>query len=582
MLNYKRKVSMNRSWLALLGLLVAALLLAACGAQATPEAPAAAEEEAAPAEAPAAEEEAAPAEEPAAEEPAAATGEEKVLIVAVDGDVDTFDPCCTVGTKTSQTTIQNTFDQLTQYAQVEKTLPNGDPYTAVDTSQIIGMLAESWSQEGDTVTFKLREGLTFQNGDPITAQAIVDGYNRIFDVGGLSFFLLTMGSVNEGSAFQVVDELTLTMKMGTPNNLVNLNNVMHNTSTLSPANIKEFATAEDPWGAEYFRQNLPVGNGPFMLEEYVAGDRVVLKAWDDYYMGRAKLDKVLVKIVPDPAQRVLLLKRGEVDMIMIPPIKDLDDLEADPNIKVISVPSTQNRMLEMNTAMAPFDNKLVRKAVAHAVPYDVLINEVWKGRARPLKSPIADGTPTSDYSFWEYDTNLEKAAELLAEAGFPNGEGLPPIKLSVRIGTEEDERAAVFIQDALSKIGMQVEIEKLAFATFQELEQKRELHMFIDEWISWVNDPYYHLSWIYSNESPLVYTNYNNQEVTDLIKKYTLWAGDPAERDEASREIQRMIVDDVPIVYLAAPNFNVAMRSNVTGYVYYNDELNRYYYMDKE
>lgn len=578
MFTHRRKI-LSKSWLIVL-LLLASFVIAACAGTAPEPA-----EEAAPAE----EEAAAPAEEAETEtgseqtsSEAASSDEEKVLIVAVDGDVDTFDPCCTVGTKTSQTTIQNTFDQLTQYAHVEKTLPNGEKYTTVDTGNIIGMLAESWEQEGDTVTFKLREGLTFHNGDPITAQAIVDGYKRIFEVGGLSFFLLQMGAVNDASAFEVVDDLTMTMKMETPNHLVNMNNVMHNTSALSPQDIQAHATEDDPWGAEYFRQNLPVGNGPFILEEYVPGDRIVLRAWDDYYMGRAKLDKVIVKIVPDPAQRVLLLKRGEVDMIMIPPIKDLDGLEADPNIKVLSIPSTQNRMLEMNNAIPPFDNKLVRKAVAYAVPYDTLLNEVWKGRAQPLKSPIANGTPTSDFSFWEYETNLDKARELLAEAGFPEGEGLPPIKLSIRIGTEEDERAAVFIQDSLSQIGMNVEIEKLAFATFQELEQKRELQMFIDEWISWVNDPYYHLSWIYSADSPLVYTNYNNEEVTELIRQYTLWDGDEEERNEASRRIQELIVDDVPIVYLLAPNFNVAMRSNVTGYVYYNDELNRYYYMDKE
>ncbi|MEM7032253.1 MAG: ABC transporter substrate-binding protein [Chloroflexota bacterium] len=507
---------------------------------------------------------------------------EKVLIVASPENIDTFDPCCTVGTKNSQTAIQNVFDQLTQYAQVEKTLPNGETYMTVDTSNIVGMLAESWEQDGDVVTFKLREGLTFANGDPVTAQAIVDGYERIFEVGGLSFFLLTMGSVNDASAFEVVDDLTLTMSMETANNLVNLNNVMHNTSAVSPAEMAEHATDSDPWATEYFRQNLPTGSGPFMLEEYVPDDRVVLTARDDYYAGRANLDKVIVKIVADPAQRVLLLKQGEVDLITIIPIKDLDDLEADPNIKVLSIPSTNNEMLQLNNAIAPFDNKMVRKAVAYAVPYDTIIQEVWKGRAQRLKSPIADGTPTSDFSTWAYDTDLDKAAELLAEAGFPGGEGLPAIKLSVRIGNEEQERMAVFIQDALSQIGMNVEIEKLAHATFQELEQKRELQMFMDNWISWVNDPFYHLSWIYSSTSPLVYTNYNNQEVTDLITKYTLWAGDEEERNDASRQIQEMIIDDSPIIYLAAPNWNVAMRSNISGYVYYNDELNRYYYMDKE
>ncbi len=506
---------------------------------------------------------------------------EKVLIVAVDGDVDTFDPCCTVGTKTSQTAIQNTFDQLTQYAQIEKKLDDGTPYMTVDTGNIIGMLAESWKQEGADVIFTLKEGLTFSDGTPIDAQAIVDGYKRVYEVGGVSTFLLGMAGVTSPDQITVVDERTIKMTPDVANNLINLNNVMHNTSAVSPAEMAANG-GDDGFGKEYFRQKLGVGNGPFVLTEYVPGDRLVFEARDDYYAGRAALDKVIVKIIPDAAQRVLLLKSGEVDMIMIPPIRDLADLEADPNIKVISVPTTQNRMLMLNNAIAPFDNKLVRQAVAYAVPYDTIINEVWQGRARRLKSPIADGTPTSDYSFWQYETDLEKAAALLAEAGFPGGEGLPPIKLSVRIGTEEDERAAVFIQDALSQIGMTVEIEKATFAAFNEAQQKKELQMSIDEWISWVNDPFYHLSWLYRSTSPTIYTNYNNPEVDELIAKYTLWAGDQAERDAASVRIQELVVDDVPVVYIGAPNFNVAMRANVTGYVYYNDELNRYYYMDKE
>ncbi|MFB3103788.1 MAG: ABC transporter substrate-binding protein, partial [Pseudomonadales bacterium] len=156
------------------------------------------------------------------------------------GDIDTFDPCCTVGSKNSQTAIQNTFDQLTQYAVVGRTLPNGETFQTVDTSQIIGMLAESWEQDGAVVTFMLREGLTFSNGDPITADVIVDGYRRIFEVGGLSFFLLTMGSVDDASQFEVVDDLTIRMTMNTPNNLVNLNNVMHNTSSLDPLEIAAY------------------------------------------------------------------------------------------------------------------------------------------------------------------------------------------------------------------------------------------------------------------------------------------------------------------------------------------------------
>ena len=359
---------------------------------------------------------------PIAAAPTAAPAElpkEKILVVAVDGDVDTFDPCCTVGSKTSQTTIQNTFDQLTQYAQVEKTLPDGQKYLTVDTSKIMGMLAESWEQDGKVVTFRLRKGLKFHNGNPITAQVVVDGYKRIFEQQGMSSFLLTMGSVTKPDQFAALDDLTVKMTMTTENNLVNLNNVMHNTSTVDPLEVQAHKTDTDPWAGAFFKKTLATGSGPFSLEEYVAGDRIVLKAWDAYPAGRAKLDKVIIKVIPDAAQRVLLLKRGEVDMIMVPPIKDLADLAKDPNIKVVSVPSNDNRMVEMNNAIAPFDNKLVRQAVAYAVPYDTLLKEVWMGYAQPLRSPIASGTPTSDFSFWKYNTDLEKAKAKLAEAGFP-------------------------------------------------------------------------------------------------------------------------------------------------------------------
>lgn len=556
-------------------LLALTLILASCGAAGdTPSADESAPDAAA---TPAAEEtaDAAPATD-------AASGDEKVLVVAIDGDVDTFDPCCTVGSKPVQTTLQNTFDQLTQYAQIERELPNGQTYMTVNTDEIVGMLAEEWSMADDgTITFTLREGLTWHNGEPITAQSIVDGYERIFAVGGNASFLLAMGGVDGIEDFAVVDDLTLTMTPSVPNNLVNMNNVMHNTSVLAPGDVAAHATEDDPYATDYFRENLAVGNGPFMLEEYVPGDRIVLTAWDDYYAGRAPLDRVIMKIVPDAQQRVLLLESGEVDVALIPPVQELDRLEQNPDINVISVPSTQNRMLMMNVEMEPFDEKLVRHAIAHAIPYDLLIEQVWYGRAQPLKSPIANGTPTSDFSFWDYEYDLDRAAELLAEAGYPEGEGLPPITLSIRIGTQEDERAAVIIQDSLAQIGMDVTIEPVAFAAFNERVQAKEMAFWIDEWISWVNDPFYHLSWLYRSDSPSGYTRYNNPEVDQLIAEYTLWNGDEAEREEASRRIQELIVEDLPVIYLAAPNFNIATRANVTGYVYYNDELMRFYSMDK-
>jgi peptide/nickel transport system substrate-binding protein len=508
---------------------------------------------------------------------------EKVLIVAVPGDIDTFDPAFTVGTRTSQMTIQNTFDQLDQYKLVEQTGPDGYKYWAADTSEIEPMLAESRtiSEDGKTVVWKLRDNITYHDGKPVTAQDIVEGYRRIYEAQGISYWLLTMGGVMEPDYFKVPDDKTVEMQMDTPNELVLMNNVMHNTSAISPEHLKQYATDADPWGKEQLKKTLAPGNGPFVFEEYRPGDRVVLRAYPDYYRGRPKLDKVILKIVPDATQRLLLLKKGEVDMVEDPPVKELDSLKEDPNIRVLSIETPRSAHLQMNHEMAPFDNKLVRQAVAYAVPYDSIVNDVYKGYATRSMSLVTKGMPGHDPSFWTYSTDLEKAKELLAEAGHPNGQGLPPIKLSVRVGNEEEERMAIFIANNLKQIGMNVTVDKIAFATFNEQQQAGNLQFFVDYWISWVNDPFYHLSWIVRSDSPTNYNNYQNEQVDQLIEEFTL-STDEEGRLEAAKEIQQILAEDVAHVYLVQPTWNVPLRKNITGYAYLNDELPRFFYMDKE
>src|SRR5215218_3790345 len=114
------------------------------------------------------------------------------LIIAVAENVDTFDPGFTVGSKTAQTALQNVFDQLTQYEIVDKTAPDGTAYQTVNTLNIVGMIAESWSMDGSDMIFKIRPGVTYHNGDPFDANAAVTGYSRIFETKSISTFLLGM------------------------------------------------------------------------------------------------------------------------------------------------------------------------------------------------------------------------------------------------------------------------------------------------------------------------------------------------------------------------------------------------------
>jgi peptide/nickel transport system substrate-binding protein len=501
------------------------------------------------------------------------------LIVAVEGDVDTFDPAFTVGSKPSQTTIQNTFDQLTQYKQVTKHL-KGRAYDTVDTERILGMLAQSYVRKGNDFIFTLRKGLKYHDGTPLTAKSIEQGYRRVFEAKGISYFLLTMAAVTDPSHIKALDERRVRIRMNQPNLLLMKNNTMHNTSAVEFQEALKHAARGDKWATQYFKKHLATGNGPFMLEKYTPGDQITLKRWDGYYGGKPRLARIIQKIVPEATQRELLLKRGEVDMIMVPPVKDLDSLRQDPNLKVLSFPNPRNVMLEMNTTKPPFDKKAVRQAISYAVPYNAILENVMHGYAQLNRSIVGAGMPSSDFSYWHYQTDLNKAKQKLQQAGYPNGQGAAAITITVRADWEEAERAAILIQANLQQIGLKVSVQKLAFAPFNEQEQGRKLQCWIDEWLSWVNDPWYHMSWNVASNSPTDYTSYKNAVVDRLVKKWTLSLNQKG-RLQGSRQAQKLVVDDAPHAYLYGANWNVVVRKNVMGYRYYNDELNRYAYMWK-
>ena len=501
------------------------------------------------------------------------------LVVAVEGDIDTFDPAFTVGSKPSQTTIQNTFDQLTQYKQVTKHL-NGITYAGVDTESILPMLAASYVRKGNDFIFTLRKGLKYHDGTPITAKEIEKGYQRIFDAKGISYFLLTMSAVTDPSHIKALDTYRVQIRMNQPNLLFLKNNTMHNTSAVEYEEVLKHAAGGDKWATAYFKKHLATGNGPFMLESYTPGDSIIMKRYDAYYGGKPKLARIIQKIVPEATQRELLLKSGEVDMIMVPPVKDLNSLKEDPNLQVLTFPNPRNVMLEMNNKIPPFDKKEVRQAVCYAVPYDTILKDVMHGYAQKNRSIVGNGMPGSDFSYWHYETDLKKAADRLSAAGYPGGKGAAPITITVRADWEEAERAAILIQAQLQQLGLNVSVQKLAFAPFNEQEQGRKLQTWIDEWLSWVNDPWYHMSWNVTSTSPTDYTNYNNKQVDALVKKWTL-SLNQAGRLAGARQAQKLVVDDAPHAYLYGANWNVVTRKNVSGYRYYNDELNRYAYMFK-
>ncbi len=514
-------------------------------------------------------------------EDAAPRGAIGTLIVAVDQDINSWDPQYAFGSPATQTAIVNTFDQLVQLKPVDITI-DGTSFRGADSQQFLPMLAESWSVDGDSIAYKLRSGLKFSNGSVLDAHAVEAAYAREFVEGNAGAFLLGLVAVPKLSDITAVDARTLRIKTtgGAPGPLMQQIHATINLSLLDQTEVAKHATKTDPAANGYFTKRPPAGSGPYKVTEQVAGDHITLEAVPGWYGGTPKLKKVIHKFVPDATQRGLLLLRGDVDVLFHPAVADLDRFAKDPNVKVLSIPTPRQYLFDMNIKLAPFDDLKVRQAVLYAIPYDSIVKDIFKGRANRMKSFVPEGMPSSDDSGWLYETDLDKAKQTLSDAGHAGGKGLAPVEIAVSIGPQEDTQTAVLLQSVMKSIGIRTSVKRMPIGPYSDQRTAKKLQCDIFNSLWFVNDPWFAIGLNQKSDGVSNYFNYANRQVDALYDK---WAdsGDAEGRLEGSREAQRLITADAPMGYLCSPNYNIAMRKNVEGFVRYPDELTRYASMSK-
>lgn len=508
---------------------------------------------------------------------AVAQTDPNTLVVAVSSDVQNLDPTLSSGDNYTQELLTNVYDWLLDYELVEQ----ADGTMIGDANSFVGGLAEKyeWSEDGSKVTFTLRPDLKFSNGDPLTAEAVKFTFDRIFGQGGVTVGNMGMAAVPDADHVQMIDERTIEMTLDTPNTLLFGNMTQFGNAILNPNVVKPHMTEEDPYAHEWLKANTAgTEQGALRLESWEPGNQWVLVRNENYRGEPAKLERIIFKVIPDPSSRLAQLQSGAVDIAYDIPRADLALLEGDPNIQVIRNTSRSVVYLGLNNELPPFDNKLVRQAISYAIPYDTIVNDVLLGYGTQLTSPIPDGTPTHTDEFFVYENNPEKAKELLAEAGFPDGFATT---LEIMSGSQEAKETAVWVQQSLAEIGVTVTIQELPGAAFLEKLQKHELGFFFSSWLSFNNDPWYHLYWLFQHEC-CNYTNYSNEEVDALINEFTLNTDEEA-RAAGAVEAQRIIVDEAPWIFLYQPDNVTVMRSNVKGYVFFaTDNFIRYKFLYKE
>jgi peptide/nickel transport system substrate-binding protein len=500
----------------------------------------------------------------------------KTLIVAVSSDIQNLDPTLSSADVATQELLTNVYDWLIDYKVVKQGgLPYGSP------NQFVGAIAKSYSYNKNhtLITFHLRPGIKFANGDPLDANAVKWTYDRIFAQNGVTAALTAMAAVKSGSAVKVINPTTVQFDLTKANSLLFGNMAQFGHSILDPKVVQPHETKKDPYAHDWLSTNIDgTAQGPFILDSWQHGSQWVLKANPNYYGSKPKVDQVIFKIIPNASSRLALLKSGAVDIAYDLPLKDIKALQGDSNIQVVRYPSRFVVFLGMNSKVKPLNNVKVRQAIAYAVPYKTILSQVLQGYGRQLTSPIPFGTPTHTDKYFVYSTNVDKAKELLKQAGYPNGFD---ITLDVASGVDEGQETAVWVQQALKQIGVNVTIQQLPGANFTSRLQKHQLgFFFFNNWISINNDPFYHLYWLFRSDC-CDYTNYDNKKVWNAIDS-NLLSDNASARAKAADDVQKQIMSDSPWVFLYQPDFVLAMRKNVHGYVYYSsDRFTRYKFLSK-
>jgi peptide/nickel transport system substrate-binding protein len=307
----------------------------------------------------------------------------------------------------------------------------------------------------------------------------------------------------------------------------------------------------------------PVGTGPF---EWVEGDprgEIVLEAFDDYYAGRSELDRLVFVHVPEDAVAYAAFEGGELDMTNVGDPDVLARYQADSDIVVATNSGTNVNYIPLLVTEPPFDDLRVRQAVQHAIDTRAILETVLAGVGAELTGPVPTSTNYYEADVPTLDYDPERARELLAEAGYPDGFDTT---LYTYIGGAAVPVSTV-IQDMLRQIGIRAELRPLEISAWVDVINESVVPASYMR-ITRSSDPHEFLQVIAHSESVPQWNfgRYDNPEVDRLIEEGAREA-DPAVRAEIYSQLQKIIVEDAAFVWIFSDVVATAHRPEIEGFV---------------
>lgn len=474
------------------------------------------------------------------------------LHVSLQADPTTLDP-----TQAGLTAIWKVIEHIYD------TLVRVDPTLAP-----VPGLAESWDISADATvyTFHLRQGIVFHDGTPLTADDVVFSYTRVLDpataaVNAANFLSVkgaadfNSGAVTTLEGIKVLDPQTVEITLEEPD--ASFLTILSTAGSIIVS--KAFVEANNGDFSQVAN-----GTGPFIFKEYIPTTSVSLEKNPNYWEpGLPYLDAIEAVIASDDTSRTGSLVQGSSDFIEYAPLRDVDTLSSTDGLKIAGDELTNIRYLGINLARAPFDNLQVRQAIAAAIDRAPIIESAVFGHGVGVDTVFAP-------SYWAgYDhevpaQDIEKAKSLLAEAGYADG-------FSTTLITYQPysfmTNSAIIVQEQLKQIGIEIDYTALEPATISQRLVDRDFDLVVGGTNSWI-DPHPVLLSNFGTGQDGNTTSYSNPQVDELIAQGKVET-DLAKRAEIYKQLQEIILADLPWVPLFVANQYEAMKTSVNGYVHY-------------
>ncbi|AFK55534.1 ABC transporter substrate-binding protein [Tistrella mobilis] len=492
-------------------------------------------------------------------------GDDITLRVLAEDGPNSRDPHGDGVNRAALGTFTNIYDRLVNFDRIE-VAPGLYRY---DYLKFKGELAESWEvlEDGRVLVFHLRPDATFHDGRPVTAEDVRWSLERGINLPA-SKRQLSTGSITSADQFEVVDAHTFRMRFEKADRYTMPNLALTFASVINAEAVKANATAEDPWGKEWLRNNA-AGGGAYKVANWTAGQQVIYDRFDDWKSGDLpRIRRAVVQVVPAAPARVAAVTKGDADVALQLPPKDVAAIDADPKVDLISLPVTNSfRFVAFNTQTAPFDDVRVRQAIAFALPYDAMFQGSIFGRGTPLYGAASDQPETSSFPQpYPYATDLDRARALLAEAGHEGG-----FETSFSYNVADAITAdpiALLVQEQLGRIGIKVVIEKVPAAQWGTLLTEKKVPFYVEGSSAWFNDPDYFFRIFFQGDWRWNFGAFKNEELGALVEK-ARWETDKDAYDELMRQAIRIVFRELPIMPLWLPSFDAALKPGVTDFTYY-------------